>query len=268
MSTSDSQYELEVRNLSKVFGSRRDRTLEVHALKEINLRVKAGEFLTILGPSGGGKSTILNIIAQIETPTTGTIYFRGREVLRAGDVQMNPGVNCEIGYVTQEDNLLPWRTVIENIMFPIKVQNKPYDEYLERAHELMGMVNLTGFGNHYPYELSGGMRKRAVLIRTLLYDPPVILMDEPFGPLDAQTRTQLQEDLLRIWQAKRKTILFVTHDVAEAIVLADRTVVLTSQPGTVRAEYEIAIPRPRDVHDVYALPGFPEYYEKIRKELR
>ena len=112
------------------------------------------------------------------------------------------------------------------------------------------------------------MRKRAVLIRTLLYDPPVILMDEPFGPLDAQTRTQLQEDLLRIWQAKRKTILFVTHDVAEAIVLADRTVVLTSQPGTVRAEYEIAIPRPRDVHDVYALPGFPEYYEKIRKELR
>ena len=166
--------------------------------------------------------------------------------------------------MTQDDNLLPWRTTIDNVLFPLEVQGALDDAARARAQELIGAVGLTGFERYYPHELSGGMRKRAALIRTLVYDPPMILMDEPFAAVDAQTRTQLQQELLRLWSLKRKTIVFVTHDITEAIALGDRALVLTQRPARVAAEHPIPIPRPRNVKDIFTPPGFAAIYERIR----
>ncbi|HLI22751.1 MAG TPA: ATP-binding cassette domain-containing protein, partial [Stellaceae bacterium] len=173
-----------------------------------------------------------------------------------------------IGYVTQDDNLLPWRTTIDNVLFPLEVQGRLDDESRGRAETLIKAVGLSGYEKYYPHELSGGMRKRTSLIRTLVYDPPVILMDEPFAAVDAQTRVQLQEDLLRLWEMGRKTIIFVTHDIAEAIALGDRTLVLTKQPTCIKAEHGIPFKRPRNVKDIFGLEGFAQVYEKIRAEIQ
>ena len=181
---------------------------------------------------------------------------------------LHPGLNRRVGYVTQDDNLLPWRTTIDNVLFPREVQGTLDAAARARAQELIDAVGLTGFERYYPHELSGGMRKRAALIRTLVYDPPVILMDEPFAAVDAQTRTQLQEDLLRLWEMGRKTIIFVTHDIAEAVALGDRTLVLTKQPTRIAAEHVIPIPRPRNVQDIFALEGFATVYERIRAAIQ
>jgi len=177
-------------------------------------------------------------------------------------------VNTRVGYITQDDNLLPWRTTIDNVLFPLEVQGAIDDVARARAQELIEAVGLKGFEKYYPHELSGGMRKRAALIRTLVYDPPMILMDEPFAAVDAQTRTQLQEDLLRLWSLKRKTIIFVTHDITEAIALGDRALVLSKQPTRIAAEHMIPIPRPRNVKDILALPGFAAVYECIRADVQ
>ena len=163
---------------------------------------------------------------------------------------------------------LPWRTTIDNVLFPLEVQGRLDDSARARATELITAVGLTGFERYYPHELSGGMRKRAALIRTLVYDPPMILMDEPFGAVDAQTRTQLQEDLLRLWSLKRKTIIFVTHDITEAIALGDRALVLSKQPSRIAAEHPIPIPRPRNIKDIFALEGFAATYKKIRADVQ
>ena len=170
--------------------------------------------------------------------------------------------------MTQDDNLLPWRTTIDNVLFPLEVQGRLTEETRAQAQMLIGAVGLAGFERYYPHELSGGMRKRAALIRTLLYDPPVILMDEPFGAVDAQTRTQLQADLLTLWNLGRKTIIFVTHDITEAIALGDRALVLTRAPARIAAEHPIPIPRPRNVKDIFALEGFAALYEKIRAQVQ
>jgi NitT/TauT family transport system ATP-binding protein len=170
--------------------------------------------------------------------------------------------------VTQDDNLLPWRTTIDNVLFPIEVQGGVDATTRGRAEMLIRAVGLAGFERYYPHELSGGMRKRAALIRTLVYDPPMILMDEPFGAVDAQTRTQLQADLLNLWNLGRKTIIFVTHDITEAIALGDRALVLSRAPARIAAEHPIAIPRPRNVKDIFALQGFAAIYEKIRAEVQ
>ncbi len=170
--------------------------------------------------------------------------------------------------MTQDDNLLPWRTTIDNVLFPLEVQGALDDAARARAEELIGAVGLTGFERYYPHELSGGMRKRAALIRTLVYDPPMILMDEPFAAVDAQTRTQSQQDLLRLWSLKRKTIIFVTHDITEAIALGDRALVLTQRPAHVAAEHPIPIPRPRNVKDIFTAPGFAAIYERIRADVQ
>jgi len=259
---------LEVRSLAKRFPPRAGRSDSPWIIRDMSFHVAEGEFLTIVGPSGAGKSTLLNMIAQLYGPSDGAILFNGEVILTADSPTLNAGWNCQIGYVTQDDNLMPWRNLIDNVLFPVRVQNRLTRETERRAAELLDATNLTGFEHYFPHELSGGMRKRAALVRTLVYDPPVILMDEPFGALDAQTRVQLQSDLLRLWEMGRKTIVFVTHDIAEAIVLADRTLVITQAPARVCSEHRIDIPRPRDMSNVFVLDGFSELFQEIRAEIQ
>jgi NitT/TauT family transport system ATP-binding protein len=172
------------------------------------------------------------------------------------------------GYVTQEDNLLPWRTAIGNVEYGLQLQRVPPKERRKRAQEFLARVGLAGFENHYPHQLSGGMRKRVSIGRTLVLDPSVILMDEPFGPLDAQTRIVLQNDLLTLWRGTGKTIVFVTHDLVEAIALSDRVVVMTKRPGTIKSVHRVPLSRPRNVFHIHAAPGFAETYDRIWSELR
>ena len=258
---------LEVRGLSKRFAGRAGRDPSSWVIKDLSFAVDAGEFLTIIGPSGSGKTTLLNVLAQIEVASGGEVRFQSRVTPVDNPKSLKPGLSCKIGYVTQEDNLLPWRTTLQNVLFPLLVQGRLDSETRVRAQSLIRMAGLSGFENHYPHELSGGMRKRASLIRTLVYDPPVILMDEPFGALDAQTRAQLQEDLLRLWSLGRKTIVFVTHDIAEAIALGDRTLVLSRSPTTLAGEYTNPIPRPRDIRGIMTHPQFTALYQRIREHL-
>jgi NitT/TauT family transport system ATP-binding protein len=258
---------LTILGLGKRFEARAGRAEAFWAIRDLSFAVAEGELLTIVGPSGSGKSTLLNLIAQIDAPTEGEIRFRNQRIADATRAALRPGWDRQFGYVTQDDTLLPWRTLLENVLFPLRVQGRLDAETRERAAGLMRAVGLEGFERHYPHELSGGMRKRAALIRTLVYDPPVILMDEPFGALDAQTRTHLQVDLLRLWDQGRKTIVFVTHDIAEAIALGDRTLVFTRAPARVHSEHAIPLTRPRDVADIYASDGFAELHGVIRKEL-
>ena len=259
---------LEIRNLGKRFPARQGREPSPWVIQELSFSVGAGEFLTIIGPSGAGKSTLLNMIAQIDTVTAGEIAFSGETVASHDARSLRPGFGRRIGYVTQDDNLLPWRTTIDNVLFPLEVQGRLNDATRAQAEVLVRAVGLAGFERYYPHELSGGMRKRAALIRTLAYDPPVILMDEPFAAVDAQTRTQLQADLLTLWELGRKTIIFVTHDITEAIALGDRALVLSRQPTRIAAEHAIPIPRPRNVQDIFALEGFAAVYQRIRSDIQ
>jgi NitT/TauT family transport system ATP-binding protein len=257
---------LEVRGLSKRFAARPGQKDSPWILSDLSFSVREGEFLTMVGPSGAGKTTLLNIICQVDAATGGEVVFRGQSVNLAR-ASLDPGWKCQIGYVTQDDNLLPWRTLIDNVTFPLKVQGRLDSQAMDRVQQLLKAVNLTGFDRYYPHELSGGMRKRASLVRTLAYDPPIILMDEPFGAVDAQTRTQLQQDLLRLWNLGRKTIVFVTHDIGEAIALGDRVLVLSRTPARVISEHRVSIPRPRDLSNFYKLEGFGDLFETVRKEI-
>lgn len=258
---------LQIDGLGKRFASRDGRSMSPWVIQNLSFSVSDGEFVTIIGPSGAGKSTLLNMLAQTDAPSEGIIRFRGKPVREPG-AKLSPGLDCQIGYVFQDDTLLPWRTTIDNVLFPLEAQGRLDDAARTRANDLMKAVGLNGFERYYPHELSGGMRKRAALIRTLVYDPPIILMDEPFGALDAQTRVQLQEDLLRLWEAGRKTILFITHDIAEAIALGDRTLVLSRAPTHIIGDHRIDIPRPRNLRDIYAMPQFAGLYETIRAQVQ
>ena len=259
---------LEIRDLAKRFPARNAHDEPPWVIQGLSFVVHEGEFLTIIGPSGAGKTTLLNMIAQIDSANGGEILFQSERAPVADPKALNPGLSCRIGYVTQEDNLLPWRTTLQNVLFPLTVQGRLNDETRARADMLIRAAGLAGFENHFPHELSGGMRKRAALIRTLVYDPPVILMDEPFGALDAQTRAQLQEDLLKLWNLGRKTIVFVTHDIAEAIALADRTLVLTRAPAHIAGEHAITIARPRDIRGIMTHPDFAALYQRIRAQVQ
>jgi NitT/TauT family transport system ATP-binding protein len=259
---------LEIRDLSKKFAKRAGREDTAWVIQDLSFSVADGEFLTIVGPSGAGKTTLLNMIAQIDTASGGEVRFQSETATLDDAKKLNPGLSCRVGYVTQEDNLLPWRTTLQNVLFPLDVQGRLNAETRARAEMLIRTVGLAGFESHYPHELSGGMRKRASLIRTLVYDPPVILMDEPFGALDAQTRTHLQEDLLRLWNLGRKTIVFVTHDIAEAIALGDRTIVLSRAPARMAGEHVIDIPRPRDIRGLMSDPQFAALYQRIRAQVQ
>jgi len=221
----------------------------------------------VMGSSGAGKSTLLNLVAQTLQPSAGQIAFRGK-VVGGADMPPNPGSSRQIGYVTQDDNLLPWRTVWDNVMFPLMLAGRPSPSAIERVRHLIEQVGLSQWTKHYPHQLSGGMRKRASLARTLAYNPPVVLMDEPFGALDAETRAQLQSDLLGLWASERKTILFVTHDINEAIALGDRLIVLSGSPGQVVLERHIDIERPRDPELIFKAPSFAGHYDAVRNCLR
>ena len=246
---------LNIRGVTRDFFSRGKL---VEALGGVDLEIPEGEFLTIVGPSGCGKSTLLNLVSGLMPPSGGAIWYRGREVR---------GVNTEIGYITQQDNLFPWRTLRDNVAFPLEVQRVPQEERRRRAVALIAKVGLGGFEEHYPYELSGGMRQRANIIRTLIYDPQLILMDEPFGPLDAQTRVILQDQLLKLWVESRKTVVFITHDLVEAIALADRVAVMTARPGVIKSVNEVTIPRPRDIFHIHDDEEFRRLYDKLWEEL-
>jgi NitT/TauT family transport system ATP-binding protein len=251
---------IELRDVYRLFTLPRGRTIEVFvALEGISLRVAEGEFVSIVGPSGCGKSTILNLVAGLLAPTAGEVTVFGRPVR---------GLNRQVGYVTQDDNLLPWRTTLANVALPLEFRRLPSDHRRARAAALVAQVGLRGFEHHYPHELSGGMRKRASIARTLAYDPGVLLMDEPFGPLDAQTRVILQDQLLRMWEGSGRTVVFVTHDLVEAVALSDRVIVMTRAPGRFKREVVVDIPRPRDVFHIHGHPRFPLLYETIWQELR
>jgi NitT/TauT family transport system ATP-binding protein len=258
---------LEVKGLGKRFAAT-TRGEAPWIVRDLTFSIAEGEFVTMLGPSGAGKSTILNMIAQVEAPTEGRILLRGRTVYGDGSRSLRPGLDRQVGYVTQDDNLLPWRTLEENVLFGLELQGRLDGEARRAAAELMQSVGLAGYERYYPHELSGGMRKRAALIRTLVYDPPIILMDEPFGALDAETRSQLQADLQALWALRRKTILFVTHDIAEAIALGDRVMVLKRAPAQVVAEHAVGLPRPRVVDDILTDPGFVGLHGAIRSQVR
>ena len=250
---------VEFRKVSKVFFKEQQR---VHALRDISLEVRMGELLAVVGPSGCGKSTLLNLAAGLMAPGLGDVFYDGQPVKE---------INTLVSYVTQKDNLLPWRTVQANIALPLEVgrhRHLPEREKAALVQRYIKMVGLTGFEHHYPSELSGGMRKRAQLARSLIYEPDTLLMDEPFGALDAQLKLVLQAELLKTWEGSGKTLIFVTHDLTEAISLADRVIVMSARPGTIRTIAEIDLPRPRDVFSIRFAPGFERYFESLWASLR
>jgi NitT/TauT family transport system ATP-binding protein len=223
-----------IEGLSKSFSTKHG---EAHlALAEVSLSVAAGEFVAILGPSGCGKSTLLYIVGGFIAPTRGRVTVAGKPVTGPGP---------DRGPVFQEFALFPWQTVLGNVMYGLREQGVAKREAESKARALLARVNLTGYERFYPKELSGGMKQRVAIARTLAYAPSILLMDEPFGALDAHTRTLLQRELLDIWERDRKTVLFVTHSVEEAVFLAERVVVLTRAPGRIKASMAIDLPRPR-----------------------
>ena len=226
----------------------------VTALEDVSLAVRRNQFTSVVGPSGCGKTTLLRLAAGLEAASSGETRYLGKPVR---------GINTAVGYVTQDSNLYPWMTLRQNVEFPLEIRGTPAKERRERADEHIAMVGLRGFEGHYPYQLSGGMQKRGSIIRTMIYDPSVILMDEPFGPLDAQTRMVLQAELLRISQLKSQTILFITHDLTEAIALSDVVVVMSARPGTIKQVFDIPLAHPRDVFQIHAQAGFTETYAEI-----
>jgi NitT/TauT family transport system ATP-binding protein len=242
---------IDLTNITKTY---RSKAKLVHALKDVTLPVAKGSFTTIVGPSGCGKSTLLKIIAGISLPYEGRLSYKGREI---------KSINTDVGFVTQDSNLFPWLTLLENVELALKIRGVAKEERAQAAQKLIDIMQLTGFEACYPFELSGGMQKRGSIIRTLIYDPDVILMDEPFGPLDAQTRLVLQDELLKIWDANKKTILFVTHDLTEAIALSDKVVLFTSRPGTVKRIFDVPLPRPRNVFEIHNEKGFTDLYHEI-----
>jgi len=224
---------LEVINVTKQF-RRGDET--VAALRPTSLAVQVGQFVSIIGPSGCGKSTLFNIIAGLTPPTSGDVRSEGQSILG------RPGY---VGYMLQKDMLLPWRTIADNVILGLEIRHIPRRKALAMALPLLQRYGLEGFESHYPQELSGGMRQRAALLRTLLYDRDILLLDEPFGALDAQTRLDMQNWLLQIWQDVQKTVLFVTHDIDEALYLSDDVYVFTPRPGHIKTCLHVDLPRPR-----------------------
>jgi len=229
------------------------------ALRDLNMSVQPGEFCAVVGPTGCGKSTTLALISGLEPPSAGTVSVFGKAV---------DGIGKDIGYVFQNDAVFPWKSVLDNVAAGPRFRGESKRAANDRAREWIARVGLTGFENHFPHQLSGGMRKRAALAQTLINNPRIILMDEPFSALDVQTRTLMENELLALWGASGAAVVFVTHDLEEAIALADRVVVLTAGPATVKGTYSVDLPRPRNVAEIRFEPRFTEIYQVIWNDLR
>jgi NitT/TauT family transport system ATP-binding protein len=253
--------EIELRGVSKRFTARRRETL---ALTDIDLGIRKQELVTLLGQSGCGKTTLLRILAGLTQPTTGEVTIAGRPLWR-GEHRDDDAVR-KLGLVFQDANLFPWYTVEDNIALPLLLRKVDKRERHRRANELAELVGLQGFEKALPRELSGGMRQRVAIARALSYRPEILLMDEPFGALDAMTRDKMNMELQRIAQATNATVVFVTHSIAEAVFLADRVVLLSARPGRIRSITEVGSPRPRSL-EVTAEPGFQEKVLELRRQL-
>lgn len=232
---------------------------EVPALDRVSFDVSPGNITTVVGPSGCGKTTLLRLASGLVTASAGTISCNGAPV---------NGLNTAVGFVTQDSNLFPWLTALGNVEFPLAIRGVPTRERREKALHWLHLVGLDGFEHHYPSQLSGGMQKRVSIVRTLIYEPSVVLLDEPFGALDAQTRMGLQHQLLELWREKRSTMLFITHDLVEAIALSDQVVVMTRRPGRVKEIYHVPLARPRNVFEIYLEPGFEEAYAALWRHFK
>ena len=256
---------IQIQNVGKTFAvrpaaGRRARDTEAFtALENINLDVKAGEFLSIVGPSGCGKSTLLDLLGGLTLPSSGRILIDGHPIT---------GPALDRGLVFQQYALFPWRTALKNIEFGLEAKGVARRERAEKAEHFLGMVGLAGFGDRYPFELSGGMKQRVAIARSLAYDPDVLLMDEPFAALDAQTREILQGELLRIWEESGKTIVFITHGIDEAVYLGQRVAIMTSRPGRIKQVIDIPLESRTRQEDLRAAPEFARLRHEIWSLLR
>jgi NitT/TauT family transport system ATP-binding protein len=246
---------LQVSGLSKTFPGAGGGTV---ALEATDLLVQENDFITILGPSGCGKSTLLRMVAGLDTPSTGLITLDGKPVT---------GPGADRGMVFQSYTLFPWLTVLQNVCFGLREKGMPAAQQQERARHFLGKVGLSGFEQHFPKQLSGGMQQRTALARALANDPRILLMDEPFGALDHQTRELMQELLLGIWEDERKTVLFVTHDIDEAIFMANRVVVMTARPGRIKCDLPVPLPHPRH-YGMKTTPVFSDLKARLTEEIR
>lgn len=251
---SGDQLVLSAENVSKIFIDQRSNSTHV-AVANVSFSSKGGTFTSIVGPSGCGKSTVLNICAGLITPDQGRVTLNGNEMR---------GVNTDCGYVTQDANLLPWLTVWDNIMLPLKIKGMNKNQREVRVREWLELVGLSKFADYFPGQLSGGMQKRCSIARSLVYDPPVILLDEPFGPLDAITRQELQQEFLNLWEGRNEVVVFVTHDLAEAVALSDQVVIMTKGPGRIVDIAEVPLPRPRDILAVTESSEFIRVLQELR----
>lgn len=248
---------IELRNVTKRF---RTPTGQAYtALRDLSLNVAPGEFCAVVGPTGCGKSTTLGLISGLERPNAGEVHVMGQPV---------QGIDPRIGYVFQADAVFPWRNVLRNVAAGPRFRGLPKTEAFELARDWIERVGLTGFENHFPHQLSGGMRKRVALAQTFINGPQILLMDEPFSALDVQTRTLMEDELLNLWSSTSASVVFVTHDLEEAISLADRVYVLTAGPATVKGIYTIDLPRPRKVAEIRFEPRFVNLYQEIWEDLR
>ena len=249
---------IELSDISCTFVSKDDATQRYTAVRDINLTVGAGEFVSVVGPTGCGKSTLLNVAAGLLSPSTGSVKVFGSEL---------KGTNARAGYMFQAESLMPWRTAAQNVMAGLEFRG--VTDAAAQAEDWLKRVGLGGFGDRYPHQLSGGMRKRVSLAQTLVLDPDIILMDEPFSALDIQTRQLMENEVLALWAAKKKAVLFITHDLDEAIALSDRVLVMSAGPGSHPiGEFVIDLPRPRDVAEVKVVPRFVELHAAIWAVLR
>jgi NitT/TauT family transport system ATP-binding protein len=258
MGGSSHQIAVSLQDVAKLFATPSDDVYT--AVEGITLDVTEGTFVAIVGPSGCGKSTILNMTAGLAAVSEGSIDVFGQPL---------KGINDRAAYIFQQDALLPWKTVLDNVLLGPSLRNQNASEARPRAEEWLTRVGLGGFADHYPYQLSGGMRKRAAIAQNWIIDPDILLMDEPFSALDVQTRQMMEAELLRIWSGSRKTVLFVTHDLEEAISLSDEVVVLSAGPAsTVVGRYQVDLARPRDLMDIRTDAGFIDLYKVIWETLR
>ncbi len=241
---------LTVRDLSVVFP---DGNGGLHALRDVSFEVCPQEFICVLGASGSGKSTLLRVVAGLLSPTSGAVEYAD-------------GGQPRIGMVFQQSNLMPWRTAIDNIALPLELEHVPEAERQRRAQELIELVGLQGFEQSWPRDLSGGMAQRVALARALVHDPDLLLLDEPFGSLDALTRERMWMELSRIWQADRKTVLMVTHSISESLILGDRVLVLSQRPGTLKLDLKVDLPRPRP-EEVRYTPHFGRLARKLKEAI-